>query len=152
MNKKDHILVKVSVNGIREGLVKIISSEHAQLIANVIIEQLSYTEIGLNKLHVALSGIPYTYKCNPLDEVWVSLDYLPNWRMDKPAMEKAGILKKNYVKCTVTEIHPHKKECYNLRFNLIKPGESEISTDEYTVQEDGILDQYPEMEGDTLPF
>lgn len=153
MDKKDHILVKVPVNGIRESLVKIISSEHARLITNVIIEQLNHTEIGLDKLYMALSGVPFTYRFNILDEVWVNIDHLPGWRMNKDAMVKANLLKNNaYIKCTINKISPHRKHCYNVQFNILKPGETEVSLEEYDITEDAVIDQYPEMEGDTLPF
>ena len=57
MAKKTHIDVKVSVESIRDSLRKRIVSENSALITNVIIGNLEKSEVGLEQLYKALSGV-----------------------------------------------------------------------------------------------
>lgn len=152
MIKRDHIFVKITVEEIKEALHKVIKSEHAHLISNTIVEQLSFTEVGIDKLYLSLNGIKQSYKYNVLDEVWVKVDQLPSWRMNKDIMKENGMIFNDYIKCMITAIHPNKGHCYVVRFEVMKDSTKEKSFEEYDIREDAIQKQHPELEGDLLPF
>lgn len=147
MEKKKSILVEISVDTIKETLQKEIKSEHAPIIANAIIEQLSRTEVGMEDLYFALQGVVREFKYKILDEVWVRFDQLPSWRMDKVAMKTEGlIVRDTYVKCTVTDINPFSRTCYSIEYKCIKNTETDVSTDTFVAAEVGIAGLYSEEE------
>lgn len=152
MSKKERITIEVSVDSIRQALKKVIKSEYAPIIVDAIVKHLEESEIGLEDLYHSLMGVERTFAFKPLDEVWVSIEHLPSWRMDKVKTIAAGLVfKDSFMKCKVVEINALSRTCYRLEFECIPTGKDEKRTEDYWLPPSLISGQYIEEE-DLLPF
>lgn len=152
MSKKTHINVEVQVDSIKQGLSKVIKSEHAPVIVNAIIKHLEKTEIGLEDLYHSLMGVERVLKYKVLDEVWAHTNNLPSWRIDKVKSAAAGlIVKETFIKCKIIEIDPCARSCYKLEFECIPTGKDEKGMEDWWLPPSLISGQYIEEE-DLLPF
>jgi ribosomal protein L21E len=157
VDKKTHIDVKVSVESIRDGLKKLIISEHSQLIADVIVSNLAQTDVGLAQLFRAMSGIRDKLKYKVGDSVLAVPGSLDSWEFDKDFMTQQGLIVQGRVKAKVLEVKPFKKEQYKLVYTCLKMGRSEGKEVQSMVEEKDICyeEEWPEnldLEGDDLPF
>jgi hypothetical protein len=84
--------------------------------------------------------------------VWVNIEHLPSWRIDKVKSEAAGlILREKFIKCTVVDIQPLVRTCYKVEFEAIPTGNDEPNLLEYMLAEYSLHSSYDEEE-DLLPF
>ncbi len=134
-NQVEHINLKVKTEDVRAGLQKVIRSEHAHLISNVIIEHLGLTGLGVEHLILALSGIEVTPRFKVLDKVYVKFDSLPTWRMNKEKMIANKMIIKDCIEATVVEVDMLVKSPYKLTYNFMHNSDDEIHKDNYWMEE-----------------
>lgn len=153
--KKESITINVNVEDIQAGLRKLLRSEFAPLISQIIIDNLATTEVGLDQLYLAFSGIQKKIKFNVLDEVYVKKMKCATWKMDVDAMEKADIIFKGAVRAEITEIDPCRKDPIAIKYKIIThAGDTEEYLHTRISPEDAALitSDFLEMKDDTLPF
>jgi len=119
MSKKTHIDVTISVESIRDGLRKLLISEHSALITKVIIGQLEKTDVGLEQLYKAMSGVQDKLKYKIGDYVMVSMDILHTWKFDKNKSEIAGLVKQNRMRGLIESVDPFLKYPYTIDIEVI---------------------------------
>lgn len=152
MHKKDKIVIEVPLDTIKKAFGKVINSENAPIIVDAIVKHLQETDLGLEDLYFSLMGVERTFKYKVLDKVWVNIEHLPSWRIDKVKSEAAGlILREKFIKCTVVEIQPLVRSCYRVEFEAIPTGKDEPKLEEYMLAEYSLHSSYDEEE-DLLPF
>jgi hypothetical protein len=152
---KTHIEVKVSVESIRDSLRKKIVSEHSALIANVIIGNLASTEVGLEHLYKAMSGIQDKFKYKVGDLVRVEMDHLYSWQFDKDKTEQQCDVVQKKLLCQVRSINPAKKQAYELAYTAISGASAPKEMTSMVAEEKMHLDdEWPEDLGEEedLPF
>jgi hypothetical protein len=150
MSKKETVVVEVSVASIKQAFEKVINSKHAPIIVDAIVKHLQESELGLEDLYHSLLGAERSFKYKPLDKVWISLDHLPSWRIDKDKSLQAGLIEKErFIKCTIIDINPLSRSCYKIEFVAIATGKDETGLQEYPVSEAAI---YGREEEELLPF
>ena len=135
MQKKEHINIRVSLEELRAGLQKMIRSEHSSLISKVIIDNLSVTEVGLQQLYRAMSGVSEKFKYKTLDEVSVKYDALSTWRMDKEKMKEANLIFQDHVNGTVTEVDPQRSQPYHINYECIDSKGARSKEDSWVSEE-----------------
>jgi hypothetical protein len=114
---------KISINITQEelgvSLSKMIHSEHSVLISKIIIANLSQTEVGLQQLYLAFSGIECKLKFNFLDNVTFPLEFLYSWKADKPKTAAAGFVYQERVKGRITDINPQREYPYFVSYKYM---------------------------------
>jgi len=133
MAKKEKFDIRVTTEELRLNLQKIIKSEFSSLVASVLIDNLSETEVGLEQLYKAISGMGPLAKFKIFDKVLVDMGHLPSWRLDK---EKTNaLLFKGKMKAEITEVNLQRKSVYMLRYSYIDSSGSEAISETWPVEE-----------------
>lgn len=144
MSSKDYIHVKISKEQIRTQLKKVLGSEHCDLISQVIIDNLSETEVGLAQLYKAFSGLKDQLKYKAGQIVWVKLSVLYTWKIGKDQMSAARMIHQEQVKALITEVTKTKLNPYKIKYDYIGI-DGKQSEDEIEVEEESLnpYDEYP---------
>ena len=144
MSNKDYIQVKIHKEQIRTQLKKMLSSEHSDLISQVIIDNLSVTEVGLSQLYKSFSGLKDEFKFKVGQKVLVNQSSLHTWRIDYEKMTEAGMIKQGQITCMITKLIKTQENPYTVKYIYLDSSgkEGEDTTD---VEESAIfpLDEYP---------
>lgn len=151
---KSHIDVKVSIDSIRDGLRKLLVSNHSALIANVIIGNLAPTEVGLEQLYKAMSGVYEKPKYKIGDLVRIKIEHLYSWQFDKTATEKEGNTIDGRLLCQIISIDPTKIAMYEVRYQAVSGSVKKEITSMVGESKVHLDDEWPEnmVKEDDLPF
>lgn len=96
--------IEISLEDLRKRLKSLIKSENSELISTVIVNNLNTTEVGIDRLFNALSGIDFEPVFNIGDTLWVKFDDLYTWKLSRTFMEEAGLIEKGMVKVKILSI------------------------------------------------
>lgn len=152
MAKKTHIEVKVPVESIRDRLRKLLVSEHSQLIADVIVGNLSVTEVGLEQLFAAFAGIKDIRKYKVGDRVVCKAEVLYTWKFNKDDMAAAGQMHQGRVKGMIKDLNQYKKNMYEFEYTAIDGGKSEVIANWVAESNICLEEEWPGEEDNDLPF
>lgn len=114
-----HIEVKVTVESIRDSLRKRIVSENSKLITDVIIGNLSVTEVGMRQLFKALSGVEESVPYKVGDFVMVKIEPLYSWKFDKDKTKEAGLIIQGRVRAQIISIKPYQDAAVELKYSVL---------------------------------
>ena len=131
MSKKKILNYQVTEGELKRTLRTILNTPYSTLIANVIIDNLAESPVGLVQFTKALSGVSSEIPFKVLEDVWVPYESLATWRLNKQAMGDNDMIIRGYVKCSIVEIHPTKLESIRVKYlcRLEKdPGVTEFDT------------------------
>lgn len=144
MEKKKNITINISTEEIRDWLKRGLVSDHSDLIASVIVEHLSATEVGLEHLYKALNGIKVEPKFKIGQKVWVFYDYCHTWKMHRGNMKEANLVFGENIKGEVIDIDMTQKSMYKVKYLIIDSNghQEEIKTD-FEERHVSIVDMYP---------
>ena len=147
-----HIDVKVTVESIRDSLRKRIVSENSKLITDVIIGNLNTTEVGMNQLFKALSGIEDKISYKIGDFVMVDTGPLYTWKFDKEKTREAGLIIQDRVRAQIIRIDKYRDTPLELKYN-VKDSDGNDVTVTSTVRVTSVCleDEWPGDDKD-LPF
>jgi hypothetical protein len=110
----------MSKEDIKDILKRNISSCNKELISNVIIDNLSTTEVGLEQLYLALLGIEKTSEFAVDDNVLCDFVFLSTWRFDRTLFKENVDIIKGQVKCVVVEIDMTKESSVCVSYQAYK--------------------------------
>jgi hypothetical protein len=140
MSKKKTLNYQVTEDELKRTLRTILNSPYSTLIANVIIDNLKETDVGLNQFTKALSGISSEIPFKVLEDIWVPYENLATWRLNKQAMLDNGMVIRGYVKCSIVEIHPTRSESLRVKyFCRLEKSPEIVEFDTYDVSHDVCL-------------
>ena len=124
---KKYVDIRVSTDQMKSTLRTKLSDKcpYKEVLVDAIIDTLAETEMGLSNLYNAFSGVIPTVHVKIGDDVLVSFDHLPTWRMDRERMREAGHLERGYVKCTVKEIHLQRRESIIVQYTACRSDNSQ---------------------------
>ena len=97
---KDITTISLSKNIVQTIVEKHLVHEHSELLAKVIIDNLSTSERGMENMLLALQGVVTTLESYELtigSIINVKPAHLNNWKFDEPEMEKAQIILNNSI-------------------------------------------------------
>ena len=155
---KNHININLTGEELKDIFSAHLVQPYNKLVAEVVVEALSKTDMGLYHLVRALLGKSYIPKYKVLDKVLVKADQLATWRYNTDEMRKQDLIVKDYVEAQITSIDIYKKTMYEIRYTCIMNNSPEFAEDSYQVAEDYIIDiphELPELsepDNDTIPF
>lgn len=166
MEEEKKVNIQVSVHEVANLLSKhmVQGSGEGRAVTNLIVGQLALTEKGLPQLFKALLGIFPSLIYKEKDWVYVRLDILPNWKMDKAATEALPSVKDGFILAQITECNVYKGYPYKIAYDVMKDGAKVASQDESEIREEyirekaedfvDILDALEELKNksDELPF
>lgn len=113
-------------------------------------DNLATTEVGLEQLFMAFSGIEWEPKYKVGDKIFIPDSHVYSWRYDEDKMREAGIIIDSRVKAVITEIHPNKKGQYTVEYQgITKEGDSK---QEAVHVEERYVHLEEEWPGEDLPF
>lgn len=150
MAKKEKFEIRITTEELRLALRDALSgSRFSTMVSDVIINNLSITEIGLEQVYKALGGIAPIAKFKVLDKVLVNNDALPTWRVDKAATEK--LLFQDKMKAVITEVDLQKRSPYKVEYEYIDNGGGldpvkgswDVQEECITLVEDNFIDDQP---------
>lgn len=153
--KENHINIKVTVDEIRNSLLKMIVSEYSSVIVDVIIANLQITEVGMEQLYKAFSGIVVKSKYKIGDKVLVNMEDFYEWVLfDKERQKNAGKVHQGMIKGIVHEINMQLRAPYTIRSTIVGwagiDTEIKVNMKEYQVH---LEDEWPgENTEEDLPF
>lgn len=140
MAKKEKFDVRITTEELRLRLQsELAQSKFSSLVASVIIDNLSETDVGLEQLYKAFSGVAPVAKFKVLDKVLVNKDSLPTWRLDAKETEK--LLFKGKFKAVITQVNLQRKASYRVSYEYVENGKSaeELTTGEWDVEEQYLI-------------
>lgn len=144
MSNKDYIMVKIYKEQIRTQLKKMLSSEYSDLISQVIVDNLSVTEVGLSQLYKSFSGLKDEFKFKVGQKVLVNESNLYSWRIDKEKMAEAGMLKQGKITCMIANLTKTQAKPYTVKYTYINSsGEQGEETTDVNESEMFPVDEYP---------
>lgn len=135
---KDHIFVKVDIATIKKALHNKIGSfdtPATHILINAIVENLAETEVGLQQLYMALSGIEATSRFRVGDTVLIPWGLLPTWRLDFDKTQEAGLIVKECLVAEVTEINLRRSNPLTVVYKAVKKNEAEPVEETYVLSE-----------------
>lgn len=142
MRIKAELTIKIEVGELRGKLEKMITSEHSPLIAKIIIANLQRTEVGLEQLFAALSGIERTAKFRILDTVRIPKGAVYSWEYDEPNTTKAGLLQKEEFAGVVTNVDLQRSAPYEVKVNMRDSSDKPITRNVWVPEESIILESH----------
>jgi hypothetical protein len=98
------------------GLFEKAGEPNAGLIADLIVSNLTKTEVGIKHLVMGLWGITPKSDYRAGDTIKMNIKYLPKWRYNLPAMEKDSLIVDECVTAVIVEIDMYKKESLNISY------------------------------------
>lgn len=152
---KKNITVKVTADSLKDRLRKGLVLSYPELLTTVIIENLARTEVGLEQLFKAFSGIEDKPKFRVGEHMMLTQDAAYTWKYDKTKMEEAGLLFQERIKCQILSIDMYKKAPYEVTYTALNTvgGSEDVK---HEVEEKSICreDEWPGdgKQGDDLPF
>ncbi len=153
MTTRTYIEVKIATDEIRKTLLSCLdkNNPHRELIATTIMEHLKITDMGLEQLFNAFSGLKPSVHVKIGDTVLVKYNNLPSWRMNEERMRNAGMIYRDtYIKGEVHSIDLLRKDSVCFKFTYL-PNEGDAHSDTYYVNPELVVqatEEYPENLGD----
>jgi hypothetical protein len=110
-------------------------------VANLIVGQLALTEKGLPQLFKALLGVFPSLIYKEKDWVYVRLDMLPSWKMDKAATAALPSVKDGFILAQIKECNVYKGSPYKVVYDVVKEGAKVASQDESEIREEYVREK-----------
>lgn len=141
MEQEKKVNIELTTTEVKELLMRHLDIKQAHGVADVIIGHMIQTEKGLGQLFKGLMGVFPTLIYKPKDFVYVKLDYLPSWRMDKAKTAELPSVNNGYILAQIVECNVYKGTPYRVTYDVIKEGETEPKQDTAEVQEVSIREK-----------
>jgi hypothetical protein len=144
VNQEKKVIIEVTVHEVASILSKHMvqgSSGEDRAVTNLIIGHLALTEKGLPQLFKALMGVFPSLIYKEKDWVYVRLDMLPSWKMNKIATAALPSVKNEYILAQIIECNVYKTSQYKLAYDVIKDGETVAKQDTSEIREEYILEK-----------
>lgn len=133
--------IKISHKELREGLQKMIHSEHSVLISEIIIANLVNTPVGLEQLFKAFLGLRTIAKFKVLDRVKFNVDdYLYAWNYSKEKTQEKGLIHQNLIRGIVTKVNLQSDKPYEVEYTAVDSQDKEFTKTVYLSDVSIILD------------
>jgi len=136
--------IEFSKKDLKQALRGVITSPHRENIVNAIIDTCTLTE-EIENLALALMGIKREFPFKILDEVWIKINALPTWRMDKSRMRKENLVFKDLVKGTVVKSTDSNQNVFTVEFLSIDLNNQVKKSETYTVDGKYIIPDYDQI-------
>jgi hypothetical protein len=144
MDEEKKVNIDITISEIKIMLSKHVltgSTTKDDVISDLILGHLALSEKGLSQLFKALLGVPPTLIYKEKDWVYIRLDILPSWRMDKAATSALPSVKEGYILAQITECNVYKGSPYKVVYDVIKDGETVATPDQTEMREDYIREK-----------
>jgi hypothetical protein len=135
MDKNKILTMEISALQLIErlsSLFKKTGEPHADILADVIINNLEKSPVGLKQLGLALLGIKVDTKYKVGDKVRVIADSLYTWRWNKTAME--SIIVNDTLEATIVKIDLYVDNPYDIRYMSIKESGTDLTIDTCSIK------------------
>ncbi len=124
---KDYITMDVSIKEIKNLLIKNLSCKNGDQVAEVIVQSLIDTNIGLKLLYKALTGLFPETNVKVGEIYYVHIDYLPTWRLDKiKTLSLPGTKDDFYIPVRVEAINLYREPSIEVRFKMVNTTDQEV--------------------------
>lgn len=121
-----------------------LASDNSELISQVIVGHLATTDVGLEHLYKAFSGVPVVPKFKEGEVLWTNYSNCRTWNMDKDKMTEAGMIHQGKVKVKIKEIDMRRHNPYKVFHEVIdSSGKKENSDAELGEEELQPIDTFP---------
>lgn len=140
------INVQITTEDIKQLLSKHLVIANKEKFAELIVGHLSKNNVSLEQIYKALIGIYPEFNYKEGDWVYVPLDALPIWRMDK---EKTKALPKtmgNNIPCEITNVDIYQDSCYDITFSYIGKDSDDLKVENYSIRESYIAKKVENIE------
>jgi len=135
MDQEKKVSIELTTTEVKELLMRHLDITQAHNVADVIIGHLVQTEKGLGQLFKGLIGVFPTLVYKEKDFVYVKLDYLPSWRMDKAKTAELPTVNNGHILAQIIECNPYKGSPYKVSYDVIKEGEIIVKAEMTEIQE-----------------
>src|SRR3990172_8151564 len=108
--------IQITKDEIKALFSSIISSKYVKIIAEVVVGNLSTTEVGLSQLYKAMNGVftPVNFKVG--QSVFCKPDSLYSWNFDVSRMEQENYFMNGLIPCIVQEVNPHARNRVTVKY------------------------------------
>jgi hypothetical protein len=151
---KDYIEVKVKVKDIEAMLKDKLTGAYNKEVAQIVISNLKTTELGIEQLYNAFSGILPTTDVKVGDSVLINASTLPSWRIDFDKTKEAGFMYQSKMKGIVEYIDLCKIACYRVKYSYVDKSDGGKKEETWYCGNESITvvnEEIPDTE-DELPF
>ncbi len=141
MEQEKKVNIELTTTEVKDLLMRHLDVKQAHNVADVIIGHMIQTEKGLGQLFKGLIGVFPTLIYREKDFVYVKLDYLPSWRMDKAKTTELPSVKDGYILAQIQECNVYKASPYRVTYDVIKEGETVVKQEMADIQEISIREK-----------
>lgn len=135
------INVEVSTAEVKDLLLKNLHGKDASEVADIIIGQLLLTPVGIPQLFKGLLGIFPSLEYEVGDFIWVKLDYLSSWKVDKEKTKALPNYRDGYLLCQISETNVYKGSPYKVAYDIIRSGYETLSPEVYDIEASSIKEK-----------
>lgn len=135
MEEEKKVSIELTTTEVKELLIRHLDVKQTHMVADLIIGHIIQTEKGLGQLFKGLIGIFPTLVYKEKDFVYVKLDYLPSWRMDKAMTAELPSVNNGHILAQIIECNPYKNSPYKVTYDVIKEGEIVVKAEMAEIQE-----------------
>jgi ASC-1-like (ASCH) protein len=143
---KTHFDVRITMEEMRQLLEQELSaSPNKKLLAEIIIGNLSLTEVGLEQTFKGMRGINNSLKYKKGDKLWMDANKLYSWRADKAKMIENNMIFQDKVPVEVTKLRPYNSETYQVKYEYMTTSGEKSMEENCTVPEEYLIpkDNFP---------
>ena len=135
MEEEKKVSIELTTTEVKELLIRHLDVKQTHMVADLIIGHMVQTEKGLGQLFKGLIGVFPTLVYKEKDFVYVKLDYLPSWRMDKAKTAELPTVNNGHILAQIIECNPYKGSPYKVSYDVIKEGEIIVKAEMTEIQE-----------------
>jgi hypothetical protein len=145
MDKK-HFDVRITMEDMQQLLEQELSaSPNKKILAEIIIGNLCFTEVGLEQTFKGMRGITNTFKYKEGDKLWMQANKLYSWRANKSKMIENNMIFQDKVAVEVIKLRPYNTETYTVQYEYIDDQGKQQIEKEHTITEEYLIpkDNFP---------
>jgi hypothetical protein len=140
------ISVEITTEDVKQLLAKHLVIADKEKFAELIIGHLSKSSVSLEHIYKALIGIYPEFNYKEGDWVYVPLDALPVWRMDKEKTKALPKVMGNNIPCEITKVDTYQEACYDIDFTYIPKDSDVLTVEHYSIKESYIARKVENIE------
>jgi hypothetical protein len=133
--KNKTVNVSIPYNGIKKELAKMINHANKKIIVEVIMGCLDKTEVGIESLYLAFSGISIQSTFKKGEKILVKWYDTPSWKFNKEQTKAAGLLLKDeQLTATVIGFDPYVGSNLQIEITAVNDNGETVTCDNWVRQ------------------
>ena len=130
---EDNVQIEISTAVLKKQMEMIIDHPFKALIADAIVESLTYSEMGIQNLMTAFVGYVRDLQAEGYKigiEYDVGTGAFGTWAWDEATMEERQLILNKTIRAVIKDVCPYKERCIHVRYSYLKDNDPLVHTKE----------------------